>query len=54
LQWCDACPCAEREGSGGYLRILEFTPAAIRVTTYSPHLDHWLHDGDTEFELLLE
>jgi DNA repair exonuclease SbcCD nuclease subunit len=50
-QRCDRCPCAEVEGGGGYLRLLEFEQDAIRVSTYSPHYDRWLHDDDNDFEL---
>ncbi|HKU40471.1 MAG TPA: metallophosphoesterase [Polyangiales bacterium] len=52
-QQCDVCPCAEVEGGGGYLRLLEFDDRAIRVTTYSPHYDRWLRDPENEFELEL-
>lgn len=52
-QHCDLCPCAEVEGGGGYLRLLQFEPNAIRVSTYSPHYDRWLRDADNEFELEL-
>ena len=52
-QTCDTCPCAEQEGGGGFLRLLEFTSAAIRVTTYSPYRDEWLRDDENEFSLPL-
>ncbi|HKP57703.1 MAG TPA: metallophosphoesterase [Polyangiales bacterium] len=52
-QHCDACPCAEVEGGGGYLRLLEFAADAIKVSTYSPHYDRWLRDDDNEFALEL-
>lgn len=52
-QHCDACPCSEVEGGGGYLRVLEFSRDAIHVTTYSPHRDEWLTDADNDFTLAL-
>jgi hypothetical protein len=52
-QFCDACPCAEVEGGGGYLRLLQFSDSRISVTTYSPHYDLYLHDPDNEFTLEL-
>jgi hypothetical protein len=52
-QHCDLCPCAEVEGGGGYLRLLEFAQDAIHVSTYSPHYDRWLRDDENEFDLEL-
>lgn len=52
-QLCAACPCAEVEGGGGYLRILAFSSAGIHVQTYSPHYDRWLVDDDNDFRLEL-
>ena len=52
-QRCDACPCSEVEGGGGYLRVLEFNADAIHVTTYSPHRDEWLTDAENDFTLSL-
>jgi hypothetical protein len=51
FQHCDLCPCAEVEGGGGYLRLLEFGEDAIHVSTYSPHYDRWLLDDENEFDL---
>jgi hypothetical protein len=55
-QLCDLCPCAEVEGGGGYLRLLEFDAqgSQLRVTTYSPYLDAWLDDDENQFVLELE
>lgn len=53
-QWCDRCPCADQEGGGGYLRILEFSSETITVSTYSPYLDDWLRDDDNQFDLALD
>ena len=53
-QWCGTCPCAEREGGGGYLRILEFSASDIAVSTYSPHYDDWLRDDENQFRLELD
>ncbi len=50
-QWCSVCPCEEREGGGGYLRLLAFTNDAITVFTYSPYRDEWLRDAENQFEL---
>ncbi len=52
-QLCDRCPCAESEGGGGYLRMLEFDAAAerIAVSTYSPHRDAALDDDENAFTL---
>ena len=52
-QRCDFCPCAEVQGGGGYLRLLEFEPQDVRlqVTTYSPYLDAWLDDDENRFVL---
>ena len=40
-------------GGNGWLRIFEFSPAnnEIRVKTYSPWLDQWETDGDSQFTL---
>jgi len=40
-------------GGGGWLRILEFSPAnnEIRVKTYSPWLDQWETDSNSQFTL---
>jgi len=40
-------------GGDGYLRILQFCPAAneIRVTTYSPALDQYETDNDSQFTI---
>lgn len=53
-QWCDLCPCADREGGGGYLRILEFSASDVAVSTYSPYRDSWLRDEENEFTLPLD
>jgi hypothetical protein len=51
-QLCDLCPCAEVEGGGGYLRLLEFdAQGQVQVSTYSPYLDAWLQDAENEFML---
>jgi 3',5'-cyclic AMP phosphodiesterase CpdA len=50
-QLCDACPCAQVEGGGGYLRLLEFSSDAIHVQTYSPHYQRWLMDPENDFVL---
>jgi hypothetical protein len=52
-QRCDACPCAEVEGGGGYLRLLELREQSVRVSTYSPYYDRWLKDPQNSFELPL-
>jgi hypothetical protein len=41
------------DGGSGYLRILEFSPAddEIQVETYSPTLDQYQTDADSEFTL---
>jgi hypothetical protein len=40
-------------GGSGWLRIMEFSPAnnEIRVKTYSPTLDQWETDADSQFTL---
>src|SRR3990172_1455718 len=40
-------------GGNGWLRVLEFSPAnnEIRVKTYSPTLDQWETDADSQFTL---
>jgi hypothetical protein len=40
-------------GGDGWLRVMEFSPAndEIRVKTYSPWLDQWETDADSEFTL---
>jgi hypothetical protein len=40
-------------GGNGFLRIMEFCPATdeIKVTTYSPYLDQYETDEDTQFTL---
>src|SRR5690606_19861537 len=46
-----------REESGsGWMRIWEFSPAAgqLTVRTYSPTLDRWETDADSEFTLPLD
>lgn len=43
----------EPNGGNGWLRILEFIPSEgkIRVRTYSPYLQKYQHDRDSEFTL---
>lgn len=43
----------EPNGGDGWLRILEFYPdeGRIRVRTYSPYLQEYQHDSDSEFTL---
>jgi hypothetical protein len=55
-QLCDACPCSQVEGGGGYLRMLTFSPDGlqIQVTTYSPHFDRWLRDDENQFALTFQ
>lgn len=55
-QRCDTCPCAEVQGGGGYLRVIELDPASRRlhVTTYSPFLDESLQDDENAFDLDLD
>jgi fibronectin type 3 domain-containing protein len=40
-------------GGNGWMRLLEFSPSnnVIRVTTYSPYLDQWETDADSQFTL---
>jgi hypothetical protein len=40
-------------GGGGYLRLLQFSPAErrVRVRTYSPYLDRFKTDPDNDFHL---
>jgi hypothetical protein len=40
-------------GGGGYLRLLQFSPAErrVRVRTYSPYLDQFKTDPDNDFHL---
>jgi hypothetical protein len=40
-------------GGGGYLRLLEFSPAErrVRVRTYSPYLNQFKTDPDNDFHL---
>jgi hypothetical protein len=54
-QRCGSCPCAEVEGGGGYLRILELDASgqSFHVSTYSPYLDDYLTDAENRFELPL-
>jgi hypothetical protein len=54
-QQCEFCPCAEVEGGGGYLRLLEFDAGAerIAVSTYSPYRDASLDDDENAFTLEL-
>jgi hypothetical protein len=54
-QQCEFCPCAEVEGGGGYLRLLEFDAGAERVavSTYSPYRDDSLDDDENAFTLEL-
>ena len=42
-----------RTGGNGWLRLLEFQPAAnqIQVYTYSPYLSQWETDADSQFTL---
>jgi hypothetical protein len=44
-----------RDGGNGWLRILEFAPAAnqVRVRTYSPWLDQWEADADSSSRFTL-
>lgn len=44
------------DGGSGYLRIWEFSPAndELTVRSYSPSLDSWLVDEDSEFTLAVE
>jgi hypothetical protein len=41
------------EGGSGWLRLLTFHPAEdrLQVRTYSPYLDEWERDADSDFEL---
>ena len=43
----------DREMGDGWLRLMEFQPAAnqIQVYTYSPYLDQWETDADSQFTL---
>jgi len=43
-------------GGNGYLRIMKFEPQndTIRVTSYSPYLDHYLTDSDNQFDLFFD
>jgi hypothetical protein len=43
-------------GGNGFLRIMQFVPAEdeVRVSTYSPYLDEYESDADSEFTLDLE
>jgi hypothetical protein len=43
-------------GGGGFLRLMEFVPAEkkIYVKTYSPHLDQFETDANSQFELEFE
>ncbi len=43
-------------GGNGYLRIMEFSPQTdeIFVKTYSPYLDQWITDSDSQFTLNYE
>lgn len=50
-QMCDACPCSQVEGGGGYLRLLSFDGASIHIQTYSPHYDRFLTDDENDFVL---
>ncbi len=40
-------------GGNGYMRIWEFSPKndTLSVRTYSPQLDKWEHDGNSEFTI---
>lgn len=40
-------------GGNGYLRVMEFSPQTdeIYVRTYSPYLDQWITDSDSQFTL---
>ena len=40
-----------QEGGASYLRLMTFTPDAIRVRTYSPWLDREMDDRDNRFDL---
>lgn len=44
------------DGGSGYLRIWEFSPAndELTVRSYSPSMDQWLTDEDSEFTLSVE
>jgi Concanavalin A-like lectin/glucanases superfamily/Calcineurin-like phosphoesterase len=47
---------SDGDGGSGYLRIWEFSPAndELTVRSYSPSLDRWLTDDDSEFTLAVE
>lgn len=47
---------ADGDGGTGFLRIWEFSPANGEVTirTYSPSIDTWFTDDDSEFTLQIE
>lgn len=47
---------ADGDGGSGYLRLWEFSPASgeLTVRTYSPVLDDWYTDADSEFTLEVE
>lgn len=44
------------DGGSGYMRIWEFSPAndELTVRSYSPSMDQWLTDEDSEFTLSVE
>ncbi|MCB2220481.1 MAG: metallophosphoesterase [Bacteroidetes bacterium] len=44
---------ARTNGGNGWLRLMQFSPAnnSISVQTYSPWLDQWEQDADSEFDL---
>jgi hypothetical protein len=46
-------PDVPAHGGNGYMRIWEFSPAnqTVTVRTYSPELDKWDTDADSEFTL---
>ncbi|HEX7478122.1 MAG TPA: metallophosphoesterase [Polyangiales bacterium] len=54
-QGCDACPCSQAMGGGGYLRVLTFdqTGERIHVSTYSPYLKAALTEAENDFLLPL-
>jgi hypothetical protein len=55
-QYYLVCPCPQNHGGGGYLRIMEFSPAdrRVRVRSYSPYLRQSLTDPQSDFELPLD
>jgi hypothetical protein len=47
---------AEADGGAGFMRIWEFSPAndELTVRSYSPSLDQWLVDDDSEFTVQVD